>query len=132
MIESLEEAEFDAYTGSQQPLLTYVVAGGGFAGVETVAAMNDFLRESVVFYPHLKVDIIRVVLIHHLAEILPELGEELGNYARRKLAERKVEIILNTKVVGYSGPRCRTSRRFSNQAGDFCLDGWRYCKQAGA
>ncbi len=53
MIQSLEEAEIDAFTSSQKPLLTYVVAGGGFAGVETVAAMNDFIRDSLRFCAHL-------------------------------------------------------------------------------
>lgn len=102
MIESLEEAELDAFAGKQEPLLTYVVAGGGFAGVETVAAMNDFLRESIRFYPHLKEEMLRIVLVHDEAEILPELGAELGKYAREKLSQRKVEINLKHKVTGYS------------------------------
>jgi NADH dehydrogenase len=102
MIESLEEAEFDAFTAAQKPLLTYVVAGGGFAGVETVAAMNDFIRESIRFYPHLREDMVRVVLVHDGDHILPELGEELGRYAQAELGKRKVEIILKHKVTGYS------------------------------
>jgi NADH dehydrogenase len=79
--------------------LTIVVAGGGFAGVETVAAVNDFLRESIRFYPHLTADMLRVVLAHPGNVILPELGPKLGAYAQKKLAERKVEIRVKTKVV---------------------------------
>jgi NADH dehydrogenase len=79
--------------------LTIVVAGGGFAGVETVAAVNDFLRESLRFYPHLTADMLRVVLAHPGDVILPELGSKLGVYAQKKLAERKVELRVNTKVV---------------------------------
>jgi NADH dehydrogenase len=81
-------------------LLTFVVAGGGFAGVESVSAMNDFLREASEFYPHLEEEQIRVVLVHPGAVILPELGEKLGAYAQKKLAERKVEIRVNTRVAG--------------------------------
>src|SRR5215472_3269856 len=36
-----------------EPLLTFVVAGGGFAGVETVAGINDFVRRALHSYPHL-------------------------------------------------------------------------------
>ena len=102
MIQSLEEAEIDAYTKSQKPLLTYVIAGGGFAGVETTAAMNDFIRDSLHFYPHLTEDMVRVVLVHDQDTLLPEIGEELGKYAQKKLEERKVEFKLGTKVSGYS------------------------------
>src|SRR5713101_4893932 len=58
--------------------LTFVVAGGGFAGVETVAALNDFVREALPFYPNLRERMLRVVLVHPGAMILPELGERLG------------------------------------------------------
>lgn len=102
VIASLEEAEFDAFTGRQQPLLTYVVAGGGFAGIETIAALNDFVRESIYDYPHLKEEMVRMVCIEMLPHILPELGEELGAYAAKKLAERKVELKLGAKITGVS------------------------------
>ncbi len=100
MIELLEEADFECASGQRHNLLTFVVAGGGFAGVETVAAMNDFLREACEFYPHLKEEQIRVVLVHPGGVILPELGEKLGAYAQKKLAERKVEIRVHARVAG--------------------------------
>jgi NADH:ubiquinone reductase (H+-translocating) len=102
LIGSLEEAEFDAAIGHQKPLLTYVVAGAGFAGVETIAALNDFVRDALKFYPHLSEDMVRVVLVDLIPNVLPELGEELGQYAGKKLSERNVELKLNTKIVGYS------------------------------
>lgn len=99
LIDLLEEADFECAAGERPNLLTIVVAGGGFAGVETVAAVNDFLRESIQFYPHITPDMLRVVLAHPGDVILPELGPKLGAYAQKKLAERKVEILVNTKVV---------------------------------
>ncbi len=102
LIQRLEEADFECSLGVKD-LLTFVVAGGGFAGVETVAAINDFLREAVKFYPNLSEDLIRVVLVHPGPVILPELGEELGRYAQKKLAERKVEIRVDTRVIAASG-----------------------------
>jgi NADH dehydrogenase len=83
-------------------LLTFVVAGGGFAGVETIAGINDFLRDSLRFYPHLRQEMLSVVLVEPAPAILPELGEKLGSYARNKLMERKVEFRLNTRVMGMS------------------------------
>jgi NADH dehydrogenase len=79
-------------------LLTFVVAGGGFAGVETIGSINDFLKEALRFYPNLRTEMVRVVLVHPGEFVLPELGEELGRYASRKLAERGVEIRPNTKI----------------------------------
>jgi NADH dehydrogenase len=81
------------------PLLNFVVAGGGFAGVETIAAMNDFLREAVRFFPHLREDMLRIILVNSGKVILPELGEKLGTYAQRRLTEQKVEIHSNCKVI---------------------------------
>lgn len=100
MIANLEAADFECFPDQRQSLLTFVVAGGGFAGVETIASMNDFLRSAIKFYPHLSEEMLRVVLIHPGSVILPELGEKLGRYAQTKLAQRKVEIRVNTKVDG--------------------------------
>lgn len=102
MIEHLEEADFECAAGHRPRLLTFVVAGGGFAGVETIAGMNDFLRDALRFYPHLTKEMIRCVLVHPGEVILPELGESLGRYAQKKLIEDGIEILVNTKVTGVS------------------------------
>src|SRR5262249_51402806 len=96
MIQHLEEADFECCPVERKPLLTFIVAGGGFAGVETVASMNDFLREAIRFYPNLKEEVLRLVLVQLGPFILPELGPELGAFAAKKLSERKVEIRCNT------------------------------------
>jgi len=99
LIAHLEEAASECCK-VKNPLLTFVVAGGGFAGVETIAGINDFVRSALRTYPNLHENMIRVVLVHPGPVILPELGEKLGVYTQRKLSERKVEILLNTKVTG--------------------------------
>src|SRR5262249_39103224 len=83
VIGMLEEAESEGLS-ADDGLLTFVVAGGGFAGVETVAAVNDFVRDALRFYRRLSPTQLRLVLVHAGSEILPELGPELGKYARRK------------------------------------------------
>jgi len=108
LIECLEEADPECCL-VKQPLLTFVVAGGGFAGVETVAGVNDFVREALEFYPNLDAADVRVVLVHDGPVILPELGERLGVYAQTKLTGRKVEIRVNTKIAGVSDAGVRLS-----------------------
>ena len=99
LIEQLEEADYECSAGSRDHLLSVVVAGGGFAGVETIAGVNDFLREALRFYPHLRERHLRLVLVHAGEVILPELDPGLGAYARQKLAARGVEIRTGTRVT---------------------------------
>jgi NADH dehydrogenase len=102
LIAQLEEADTECCAAIREPLLTFVVAGGGFAGVETIAGINDFVRGALRFYPNLMRSAIRMVLVHPGPVILPELGEKLGSYAQGKLAMRGVDIRVNTKVTGVS------------------------------
>jgi NADH dehydrogenase len=97
VIATLEEADTECAAG-RDGLLTFVVAGGGFAGVETIAGLNDFVREALKFYPRISPDRIRMVLVHAGSVILPELGSSLGAYAQRKLSSRGIEIIIDAKV----------------------------------
>lgn len=103
MISNLEEADFECCPKVREPLLNFVVAGGGFAGVETIAGINDFLREALKFYPNLNESMIRVILVHAGGVILPELNERLGKYAQEKLRGRGVEIKLDTRVSDVNG-----------------------------
>jgi NADH dehydrogenase len=103
MVALLEEANLHRDDATRRRLLTFVTAGGGFAGAETTGAINDFVREAVRYYPDLNEDLIRVVVIHPGKFLLPELGEELGNYAERKLRERKVDVIKGVRVASYDG-----------------------------
>jgi len=100
LIAHLEEADTECCADVREPLMTFVVAGGGFAGVETIAGINDFVHHALQFYPNLKNMDLRMVLVHPGPVILPELGEKLGAYAQKKLAERGVDIRVNTKVTG--------------------------------
>jgi NADH:quinone reductase (non-electrogenic) len=99
----LEEASLQSDEAARRQLLTFVTAGGGFSGTETTGAVNDFVRETMHYYPQLREELIRVVVVHPGNFILPELGEELGRYAEHKLRERKVEVIKGPRVANYDG-----------------------------
>jgi NADH dehydrogenase len=103
MVAFLEEASLEKDAAARRQWLTFVIAGGGFAGAETAGAVNDFVRETAKFYPRLSDEEFRVVVIHPGNYLLPELGEDLGRYAERKLRERKVEVIKGARVAGYDG-----------------------------
>jgi hypothetical protein len=98
VIDALEVADNLVDEAERQAMLTVVVAGAGFAGVETIGAVNDLLREAMIFYPRLSEAMLRVVLVDPGDHILPELGESLGHYAEGRLVARGVEVRLGTRV----------------------------------
>lgn len=103
LLHILEEADIEEEQERRRTLLTFVVAGGGFSGVEAIAEINDFVREAAKAYRRIDLKEIRVVLLHSGSRILPELSEDLGNFAQRILERRKVEIRLKTSLAGATG-----------------------------
>ncbi len=104
VIHVLEEAAIEhENVDLRRQLLTFVIAGGGFSGAEIVAELNDFVRGVIRNYPQLDPADVRVVLLHALDRILPELDEKLALYAQRILTKRGVEIRLNTKLEAATG-----------------------------
>jgi NADH dehydrogenase len=101
VIDALELADNQTGEAERNKTLTVVVAGGGFAGIETAGAVSDFLLEATRSYPRLKKHMVRVVVVHAGDHILPELGMSLGHYAQKKLSARGMDVKLNTKVSGY-------------------------------
>lgn len=99
VIDKLEHADLQTDPEIRRELLTFVVAGGGFAGVETIAELNDFVRGAERFYPHIQADEIRLILVQSGPRILPEVSETLSSYALQKLTGHGVEVLLQTKVA---------------------------------
>src|ERR1700746_1873858 len=118
LIAHLEEADTECAAAVRRPLLTFVVAGGGFAGVETVAGINDFIHEAVHFYTNLRRAMLRVVLGHPGNVILPDFAAKRGRYTEKKLAERGVEIRVNTRVTGVTdkGVQLSTGEHIESKA----------------
>jgi len=102
IISMLEDADQETDPILQQKLMTFVVVGGGFAGVETVGELNDFIRETTrKFYRNISHDNIKIILVSAGDKILPEIGN-LGEYSKRALQKAGVEIYTNTRLEDIS------------------------------
>ena len=101
VINMLEQADIEHEDlNLRTSLLTFLVIGGGFSGVEIVGELNDFVLDSIKhFYHNLEKAKIRRVLVNSGARILPEVTEELSEFALQKLRENGIEVILNTRVI---------------------------------
>jgi len=102
IVRVLEEAESEPDPEIRRSLLTFVVAGGGFSGVECIAEMNDFLREAVGAYHNICERDLRLILLQRGERILPELTENLAEFAHRLLVKRGVEIRLGASLKAMS------------------------------
>jgi NADH dehydrogenase len=99
VIDMFERANRESDPVKREALLTFVVAGGGFAGVELAGALNDFARGMLADYPKLRREELHVVLVHARDRILPELSEPLANYALQRMTERGVTFKLNARLA---------------------------------
>jgi NADH dehydrogenase len=100
VIRSLEEADVVQEPELRKQLLTFVVGGGGFSGVEVIAELNDFVRAVARNYGRILPEEIRCVLVHSGERILPEMSRPLAEFAQRLLARRGVEILLKDRLAG--------------------------------
>ncbi|MBI3636594.1 MAG: NAD(P)/FAD-dependent oxidoreductase [Candidatus Rokubacteria bacterium] len=109
VVDKFEHADMEPDPQTRRELLTFMVAGGGFAGVETAGELNDFVRGAGRFYPRVKSGEVRVILVHPETRILPEVSESLSAYALKKLRSRGVEVRLETRIEDCDGIRVRLS-----------------------
>jgi len=98
VIEMFECADREADASQRAALLGFVIAGGGFAGVELAGALNDFARGILADYPNLSPNELSIVLVHSRDRILPELSESLASYAQKKMEARGVRFRLNARL----------------------------------
>jgi NADH dehydrogenase len=78
--------------------LTFVFVGGGYAGIEALAEMEDVVRDALQYYPELKQEEVRFVLVEATNRILPEVGPDMGAYTARQLDARGIDLRLGTRL----------------------------------
>lgn len=102
VIQRLEHADVTQDAELKKRLLTFVVAGGGFSGVETVGEMSEMIRRTLKYYPNIQPHELRGVLVQRGDRILPELPAKLGAYAHKQLEKRGIEILLDAGLKSAS------------------------------
>jgi NADH dehydrogenase len=99
VITRLEQAELQPDPAHRRWLMTFVVVGGGFSGIETAGELVDFLHASQRYYRHVRREDLRIVLLHSGERLLPELSPSLGAFTLRKMRRLGVEVRLNARAV---------------------------------
>lgn len=105
VINRLEEANLVDDPAVKARLLTFVVVGGGYTGVETAGQVLDLVKEASRYYIGLRGVRPKVMLVHGREELLGEIGPELGGYAREVLVKRGVEVRLKTRLTEITATR---------------------------
>jgi len=99
IIARLEQAELQPDREHRRWLLTFIVVGGGFSGVETAGELVDFLYASLRYYKRIRREDLRIVLLHSGDRLLPEISASLGRFTERKMRGRGVDVHLNARAV---------------------------------
>ncbi len=105
LIHVMEEADVEENPELRRKLLTFVVGGGGFSGVEVMAELNDFVHAVKKNYNRLRNEPHRCVIVQAGDRILPEMSEPLAIFAQKILRKRGVEILLNDKLLSATSER---------------------------
>ena len=103
IIDMMEQAENETDPILRKSLLRFIMVGGGFAGVETAGEINDFVADISKYYPNIQTEDIKITLVEAGSEILVGFPRKLANFAKTKLIERGVEVILNFGVSSFDG-----------------------------
>jgi NADH dehydrogenase len=84
-------------------LLTFLVVGGGYAGIEALAELADMARYACRYYPTIHREDIRWVLVEAANRIMPEVGPKMGRYTVERLLDADIEVNLETRVTSMEG-----------------------------
>jgi len=101
----IEEANLEPRREIKERLLTFVVVGGGYSGVETAGHILDLFHAINVYYSNVSESDLKVYLIHSGDHLLPTLSRRLGEYSARKLEKRGLNLVLNQRVKSVTANR---------------------------
>jgi NADH dehydrogenase len=98
VLEQLDKADSTTDEEIRRKALTFVFVGGGFAGAETIGEVEDMARDAAKYYPNVKREDMRFILVDAADKILPEVGPQLGKWGLEHLQERGIEVYLGTSM----------------------------------
>jgi NADH dehydrogenase len=109
VVETLEAANATDDPARRDELLTYVFVGGGYAGLEALAELQDFAADAMESYPRARLHGMRWVLVEAADRVLPEIDAELADYAVQELRGRGIDIRLGTTLEEVTADTARIS-----------------------
>ncbi|MGW2305699.1 NAD(P)/FAD-dependent oxidoreductase [Streptomyces sp. NPDC001809] len=98
VIEQMDIASSTRDPAIRDAALTFVFVGGGYAGVEALAELEDMARYTARYHHNVRPEDLRWVLVEASDRILPEVGAEMGTYAIRELRGRNIDVRLETRL----------------------------------
>ncbi|WP_229859414.1 NAD(P)/FAD-dependent oxidoreductase [Streptomyces poonensis] len=98
VIEQMDIASSTRDPAIRDAALTFVFVGGGYAGVEALAELEDMARYTARYYHNLKPADMKWILVEATGRILPEVGEEMGRYTVTELRRRNIDVRLETRL----------------------------------
>ncbi|MGC4809278.1 NAD(P)/FAD-dependent oxidoreductase [Micromonospora sp. DT228] len=98
VLDRLDVAAATADADVRRSALTFTFVGGGYAGIEALAEMEDMARDALRYYPELKQDEVRWVLVEATQRVLPEVDRDMGAYTVQQLMKRNMDIRLDTRL----------------------------------
>jgi NADH dehydrogenase len=100
IIDMFERASVENNLEKQRQLLTFVVAGAGYTGIQLITELRDFIRQTLVrFYKSLDPSRIRIILIETEPKIMAGAKEKLSNYISHYLERTGIEVRLNSRIT---------------------------------
>jgi NADH:ubiquinone reductase (H+-translocating) len=103
VLSRLDAAATSIDPGLRRRLLTFLVVGGGYAGVEALAELQDMARYATRYYPTIAPEDMRWVLVEAAGRIMPEVGPTMGRYTVERLMDAGIEVFLDTRVKTMEG-----------------------------
>jgi NADH dehydrogenase len=98
VLDRLDVAAATTDPQTRREALTFVFIGGGYAGIEALAEMEDMARSALRYYPELKPDDMHWVLVEATQRVLPEVDRDMGAYTVQQLLKRGLDIRLDTRL----------------------------------
>ncbi len=109
VLSRMDAAESTADPEIRRRALTFLFVGGGYAGVEALAELEDLARDACRYYRTVDRSDMRWVLVEAAPSILPEIGPGLAGYALERLRRRSIEVFLETRLESAQGGHMRLS-----------------------
>ena len=103
VLSRLDAADTTIDPALRRRLLTFMVVGGGYAGVEALAELADMARYASRYYPTIDRDDIRWILVEATGRIMPEVSPKMGRYTVERLLDSDIEVNLDTRVKSMVG-----------------------------